>query len=163
MLNLVFDLGNGTSAIGMKRGGCVIVDTEDLPKIKHRNWSWSSGCASCCNSHGRIFMHRLLMDAPDWLEVDHKNRQRWDNRKINLRLCTFAENMQNRVKPIRGSSTSRYKGVDWNKQRSMWRVHGTAFGRRTYLGYFHDEREAAAAYNMFALEHQGEFALLNVL
>ena len=104
------------------------------------------------------------MDAPKGLEVDHRNLQRWDNRKSNLRICTFAENMQNRTKALRDGSTSKFKGVDWNKKREMWRAYGTALGQKpTYLGYFHSERAAAAAYNEFVLKHHGEFASLNTL
>lgn len=42
-----------------------------------------------------ILMHRLLMNPPDNMEVDHINHRRNDNRKSNLRICTHFENMQN--------------------------------------------------------------------
>lgn len=46
------------------------------------------------------FFHRLLLNPPEELEVDHRNRNKTDNRLENLRTVTRSENMKN---------TSRYK------------------------------------------------------
>src|SRR5439155_26016303 len=36
-----------------------------------------------------VLMHRFLLDAPAGICVDHRNRDRLDNRRPNLRLSTF--------------------------------------------------------------------------
>jgi hypothetical protein len=41
-------------------------------------------------------MHRLVLNPPYNLQVDHINRDRVDNRSNNLRSCTNIENQQNK-------------------------------------------------------------------
>lgn len=57
--------------------------------------------------------------------------------------------------------TSKYKGVCWDKRRKKWRVALAHNHKRSYLGYFDDEKEAARVYNKAVLERRGEFAVLN--
>ena len=110
--------------------------------------------------HVGVRMHRLILDAPPHLYVDHINGDPLDNRRENLRLCTNAENQQN-SNARRGSS--QFKGVSWVVRKSNWRV---AFNwqRQTYfVGYFDDELEAAKAYNAAILPLAGEFARVNAI
>ena len=44
-----------------------------------------------------IYMHREITNCPDGKEVDHKNRDRLDNQRGNLRVCTRKENLENRT------------------------------------------------------------------
>ena len=102
-------------------------------------------------------MHRLIMDAPADLQVDHINGNPLDNRRCNMRLCTNQENHYNR-QPIEGS-TSRFKGVSRTGKRWLARIHFG--GREIYLGCFGTEEEAAKAFDTAASYYQGEFAYLN--
>ena len=110
--------------------------------------------------------HRLLMeihhpelrDNPN-LQVDHINGNRLDNRKENLRLVTPQQNNMNR-KPLK-NSTSKYKGVFWDKNRNKWLVLIMIGDKSRYLGRYQDEREAALAYDKAAKKLFGEYAYLN--
>jgi len=104
-------------------------------------------------------MHRLIMNAPEGLVVDHIDRNGLNNRKCNLRLCTKAQNVQN-SRPRRNRS-SKYKGVFWNKLNKKWSASIHKGDKRIYLGGFDDEIEAALAYDRKAAELFGEFAYLN--
>lgn len=105
--------------------------------------------------HDRALMHRLILNAPEGLVVDHINRNALDNRRNNLRLCTRSQNCMNSM-PHGGMS--QYKGVTWNKSSQRWQ----AACQGKYIGMYDYEELAAQAYNVKAKELFGEFARLNV-
>ena len=104
-------------------------------------------------------MHRLILDAPHHLDVDHVNGNGLDNRRCNIRLCTRAQNQVNAQK--RRGCSSQYKGVDYRKDRNKWRASITINQQFKSLGHFNDETEAARAYNDAAVKYWGEFVRLN--
>jgi hypothetical protein len=77
-------------------------------------------------------------------DTDHINGIRDDNRWLNLRQCTNAENQQNKA-PHKNSS-SKYVGVSWHKRCQKWRARIRINGKLKYLGLFQAESEAYAAY-----------------
>ncbi len=103
-------------------------------------------------------MHRLVLDAPSSLNVDHINGNGLDNRRKNLRLANEVQSAANRRKTTKKTS-SRYKGVSGREGR--WLAYITVNDKRRYLGIFVDEHEAALAYNVAALGAFAEFAFLN--
>ncbi len=90
-------------------------------------------------------MHRIVLGLgrSDPRRVDHVNRNKLDNRRCNLRFATHAENMQNR--PSHAGSSSRFRGVCWEKAVSRWRAYGQLNEVFHHLGYFDDEGQAARA------------------
>lgn len=107
----------------------------------------------------RLKMHQLLMRTPKGMHTDHINHDGLDNRRENLRVCTASQNQMN--SRLRKGSTSKYKGVHWNKSKKRWCVRIKLNGKRKHLGYFTTEQEAALAYNKAAKEHFGKYANLN--
>jgi hypothetical protein len=103
-----------------------------------------------------LYMHQLI---GGWPMTDHINHNGLDNRRANLRPVTPAQNAANR-RPQIGSS-SRYKGVGWNRRGRNWTAVINLAGRRLYLGHFTNEEDAALAYNAAALEAYGDYAWLN--
>ena len=99
--------------------------------------------------------HRLIMamvsgeDHPE-LEVDHKDRDSWNNHPFNLRWATRKEQLDNRG-PINNWGKC-LKGVTRSGNASKpYKAQGVRDGKRCYLGVFATEEEAHAAY----LRHTG--------
>jgi hypothetical protein len=71
------------------------------------------------NQSGKtILMQRLILDAPEGIEVDHLNGNGLDNRRANLRRVTV---QQNRQKRNRGRNTQTgFKGVTFDKKSGKW-------------------------------------------
>lgn len=154
--------------IPLTRGLVTLVDDEDYEFLNQWKWQaakngsvgYAARSRKGCEAPGpyRIYMHRVITDAPPGLEVDHINHNGLDNRRCNLRVCTQAENARNmKHRPPKHPTSSGYKGVAMNKNGTGWQV----YCRKQYIGTFPTEQEAARAYNQAALEHFGEFACLN--
>lgn len=92
--------------------------------------------------------------------VDHRNGIRSDNRWINLREATGAQNAVNRG--ANKIAKSAFKGVTWDKKCGLWRSLARIDGKTHSLGRYTSEQDAARAYDIFAIEHHGEYAKLNI-
>lgn len=99
-----------------------------------------------------VRLHRELMGLTrgDPRKVDHVNHDPLDNRRANLRVCSHAENLQNREG---GYGRSRYRGVIWLKSAGKWQAQVNFGGKNHYLGRFTDELEAARAAAEFRAAH----------
>ncbi len=74
----------------------VIVDDDDYEKLKIFNWHRNGNYYAGNSKLG--LMHRFITNCPKNMVVDHINRNRLDNRKSNLKVCTQSENMKNSSK-----------------------------------------------------------------
>lgn len=145
-----------------------IIDDEDHHLVAGKTWSIAKGYAiNRTYPRGKygpvktVSMHRLILNAPRTMEVDHINGNTLDNRKANLRLATRQENMRNRRRSATNHS-SQYKGVVWIPERKKWRVVIKPTREKAELiGYFEDEHTAALAYDLWAIDVFGEFAYSN--
>ncbi len=153
--------------IPLTQGKFAIVDDEDFEWLNQ--WEW---CAirdhrtfyamRTDRTSGRkvnIRMHRLILNVPKGKMTDHKNRKGCDNRRFNLRICTYSQNAFNR-RPHRNSK-SKYKGVYWRKDRKKWYVQIRHKNKNIRLGHSESEIECAKRYDIKAKELFGEFAYTN--
>jgi hypothetical protein len=104
-----------------------------------------------------LSVHSLLL--PDAKEVDHEDHNGLNNRRLNLRPASHAQNVVNTKKGT--GFASQYKGVCWDKRWAKWYARVQSNGRKVWLGRFSSEVSAARAYDVAALELHGPFALLN--
>ncbi len=152
---MLIDVGNGYSAI---------IDDECFALINFYSWGHVVGSTGIVyavrKSADKSHMHNVIMKPRYGLVVDHINGNGLDNRLSNLRICTYRQNMWNRRKTARPTS-SIYKGVSWIKSHERWRASIRHYGKSIYLGEFIDEVEAAKAYDAAAEHYFGEYAALN--
>jgi len=86
-------------------------DLEDYDKIKDHCWMKDKdGYIWTAINKEPVRMHRLILglNSEDPI-VDHKNRIRWDNKKINIKEATYSENNHNTNKQTNNKSGK--KGV----------------------------------------------------
>jgi hypothetical protein len=101
-------------------------------------------------------LHTLLAG---YNETDHRDGNGLNNTRANMRDASTSQNGANKVK--RTGTTSRFKGVSWNKQVGKWRVCIRIDGKVKHLGYYTDEVSAALAYDAAARKYHGEFGRYN--
>jgi len=142
------------------------IDEDDLDLLINRTYRCDSSTNSI-RAGGSIdckdvvyYLHRDIMGLSpgDKLEVDHINRNTLDNRKVNLRFATRAQNSRNRG-PRKNKKTSKYVGVSFTNNK--WRAVVRHKYKNIHVGYFNDEMEAAKARDLVAIREYGEFAYLN--
>ncbi len=105
-----------------------------------------------------ILMHRVIMNVidPD-VFVDHRDGDRINNLRKNLRKCNHGQNSKNRKKHIK--SSCKYKGL--TKRKYSYEAKLVSDNESIYIGSFSNEIAAANAYNYYAKVYHGEFANLN--
>lgn len=140
-------------------GKVAIIDDEDFDMVNSFNWhvvnNYPVKSLGQRPNRKKISMHRFVLGyIPEGKLVDHINGDTLDNRKVNLRICTNAQNQMNAKKQDINNASSIYKGVIKHKP---WR----ASIANTTIGYFDTEIEAAQAYDTKAVELYGDFAKLN--
>lgn len=142
-----------------QKGEMFLVDLEDFWKVKDICWhKHHSGYFIDRNAQQ---IHRLIMDAPDGLDVDHKHGSdsKYDNRKENLRLATTSQNTINRI--MSKNNTSGVVGVSWHKKSKKWRAYIGINNKMINLGFFKDKDDAIAARKIAEEKYFGEWSYDN--
>ena len=129
-----------------------LIDLEDIDKVRNHKWSYNSNYVRSANN---IRLHRLIIDCPKDMVVDHINHDPLDNRKENLRICTQQQNCMNRSKTSK--NTSGTVGVCWHKSSSKWIARIKINGKYKALGSFNTKEEAIQARKNAEVEYFGEY------
>jgi hypothetical protein len=151
--------------IQLNQDNIAIVD-DDLPQeIIKSKWYVLNGYVVRTIAGVAEYLHRLIMACPPGLTVDHKDQDKMNNRRSNLRICSVNQNLQNRGKFK--NSTSRFKGVYRNQpylNKFYWCGKITINGKQIFKRFpFTEEGELLAArwYDNMADQLFGEFAITN--
>lgn len=155
--------------VPLTRGFYTTIDVQDV-ELADLKWCAVKGKTGAYamradKNREKIWLHRAIMERivgrkllPEEI-VDHIDRDSLNNRRDNLRIATYTQNIHNRQRPR--NNTSGYKGV--HSSGNAWIAKINAHGQFIYLGRFPDAVSAANAYNNAAIQYHGEYAVLNRL
>jgi len=158
----------------LTQGKVALVDDDDFDRMNKYKWyaskdvknnDWYARRNETIQRGSRktfkqktIRMHQEIFNFKYQL-IDHANHNGLDNRKCNLRACTYSENKKNSRQYK--NNTSGFIGVSWHKIRRKWYAYVNKNGVRFSLGYFDDKIEAGKIVDKKSIELFGEFAVLN--
>lgn len=143
-------------------GKIALVDESDYDLVKNYRW-YLTHCGGggidyattpfkiSVGKWSKINMHRLILNAPKGILVDHINHNGLDNRRNNIRLCNASENGRNRR--VSKHNSSGFKGVS--------RKRDGRYEAAIRLGTFENPEDAAKEYDRVATIIFKEFANLN--
>lgn len=156
--------------IPLTQGQFAIVDDGDYDWLNQYKWNvlkMNGGNFYAVRSslkNGKqyaIYMTRFILglEFGDSRQADHQNHNTLDNRRDNIRICTPLQNQRNQK--LRSNTSSKYKGVYWDKLKQKWGVQITINRKHKHLGYWIMEEVAALRYDMVAIREYGVFVQLN--
>lgn len=148
--------------IQLSRNAVAWVDKDVFELLNKHKWTYdpTTGYAyrrlTVEGVYKKIYMHRLIMNNPKVLQIDHINGNGLDNRKQNLRICSRSDNQHNRGK--NKNNKSGHKNIYWHTQTSKWRV-GVMHKRKNYHGgEFDNLEDAVKARDRLQIQFHGSFA-----
>jgi hypothetical protein len=166
--NEIIDSDNKYIRIKLSEKFSTIIDKSDYEKIKRIRWSISSQrdkTKPYCSGYDRkskrkIRMSRFILGIKsDKIKVDHKNNNRLDNRRSNLRKCSLIENKYNCSTMKR--NLLGIKGVSFDHRSNKFYARICYCYNKIHIGTFDNIIDAAIAYNIKAKELFKDFAFLN--
>jgi hypothetical protein len=101
------------------------------------------------------FLHRVIMNCPEDMMIDHINHNPLNNCRSNLRICTNQQNQMNASKSK--NNTSGVQGVHWHKASEKWRAQIRLNKKQITLGYFKDFDEACQVRKDAEIKYYGEY------
>ena len=135
------------------------IDDEDSHLLSEFNWYISSAGYLVRGKYLKtILLHRVISGAKKNEYVDHINGNKLDNRRSNLRLCTQSQNLCNQR--LRSDSSTKVKGVSWNKFSKKFEAYINVNKKRIYLGLFPTLELAKIARHEASIKYHGEFCAL---
>ena len=132
--------------------GQTTVDEADFAFLSQWQWRllrtrWGDYAMRCESRSGvkqYFYLHRVLLGLTSSAEHgDHIDGDGLNNQRNNLRRVTKAENAQN-IRSQQGSS-SKYRGVCWDKSLQKWRARVKHNGKHHNVGQFDSEEAARQA------------------
>ncbi len=134
------------------------IDDTDLPLIIIHKWYYTKSSKRMRylkSSSPAIYLHRLLLNPENNMDVDHIDGNTLNNKRSNLRICNRSQNIMNTK--IISDNKSGHRGVYWDKKRNKWIAEIMINGHKTKLGRYENINDAINAYEEMALQNYKEY------
>lgn len=137
------------------------IDYEDVLFVSQKGWSYNNSRGYIQSTNHRneekyIELQNYLMgDKDSILVVDHINRDKFDNRRSNLRFVTRSQNSHNRDKL--DSNTSGVTGVFWSNSKNRW-IASIGVNGKKITRSFKNKEEAIKKRLQFEADFLKEYA-----
>ena len=106
----------------------------------------------------KVRVHRFM--NPEWPITDHINRDKTDNRLVNLRKCSSSEN--NRNVGARSLNKTGFVGVSYDCKNHRYKVQIVINGKNKNLGRYKLLSEAVKVRIDAEIFHYGDYAQNNM-
>ena len=152
--------------IELTRGKFATVDDADFDILGKYSWHCTEhGYAARRDSDSKHhYLHRDILNAKKGEVIDHISGDKLDNRRVNLRICSQAENTWNSHN--RKSGTTGFQGVyesnpyskrGWNlKKKYAARINVNK--KQIWLGRYETAEEAYRVYVDACKKYRGEYS-----
>ena len=153
--------------IKTKKGLTIFVDDNMYDRCMQFTWiahknpnTWYATTQVKCpdGKYSQFSIHQLILNFPS-LRIDHKDGNGLNNTIDNIRPATVSQNAMNNKKRI--NTSSKFKGVSWDKRKKKWAVCLRVNKIQFRFGYYDCEVAAALQYDTHAVNIYKEFARLN--
>lgn len=144
--------------------GEVLIDVDDYPLIKRLNRYIrvsNNGYALISYCNHDVLLSRIILRLPfgkcdtDLDIAEHRNGNRLDNTKDNLRIC------EKHINPINcklyDNNTSGYKGVSWLERLQKWQAYLQCGKEKYYLGVYDNLEDAVQVRKNAEKKYFGEY------
>lgn len=141
--------------VPLTQGYEALIDECDVKDVQEYKWFANNVTASARKlkksytypssrvglERGYVYLHRFIMNPAKGMTVDHINGNTMDNRRANLRICTYRENSCNKEAHRSGKLVGTYR-TKFGKYAAQIKVDGIV----RYIGLYATEHEAHQAY-----------------
>ncbi len=153
-----YEIKDNVLTVITKKGDIILADAADAATVMKYSWCLSKTGYAVANIGGKVTkMHRYIIGETccSGRIVDHKNGNPLDNRRKNLRICTYAENARN-VRVSRANKVG-HLGIRITKD-GKFNVRIVADGIEHHIGNYDTLELAIEARNAAEDTYHGEFA-----
>lgn len=161
---LIVKISNGTEVIIDEIDSCLLEEFPSWQTVKGHIYIMKSLPTIYGVVVQKIYLHRAIMVRALGFEkirawqVDHKDRNKLNNSRSNLRLASPKQNSANAIRQT--LSNTGFRGVTAVLSRNLKKGYVIYLGGKN-LGYRKTVEEAARLYDKAAKDKYGEFAVLN--
>jgi hypothetical protein len=100
-------------------------------------------------------LHRIIMNCPDDMVIDHKDHNPLNNSRSNLRIVTNQQNQMNASK--RKDNKSGIVGVYWHRKAKKWQASIMLNKKPIHLGLFDNLEDASQVRKEAEIKYFGDY------